>query len=280
MGTIIMLINKGIRSNFKHKIMKTRCLLLVCLAGMLLFTTCKKDKLRPVPMVQCLTDYFNNLEENKTTFFYDKTGHLIREVFIDHSYTTIVYSDASVIETSFDSTGVVTETTNLTLNAQGLAASAVITPSGKKKNHSPLLLLSGLRLSEAASTTLTFEYDADGYLVKQVQNPGQASQVTSVRTILNGNCIKEVDTYPSAFYTYTYEYLADKNYSFGMENTGVSFLGRQNKNLCSVQSRLYGTMTTTTKYAYEFDNEDRVTKRVINSSTTSYTGFVYQEGIY
>jgi hypothetical protein len=62
-----------------------------------------------------------------------------------------------------------------------------------------------------------------------------------------------------------------------MENTGVSFWGKQDKNLTSQYNYydLTGLPTATFNYAYEYDNKNRVSKKYRVSDPTYYSVYTY-----
>lgn len=131
-----------------------------------------------------------------------------------------------------------------------------------------------------------YEYDNNGYLIKS-EGPSDTYYKSSTRlvknTILDGNISVsnefyiENDTIRDTI-TYVYEYYKTLN-TIGLENVGISYLGKQNRNLRSKEIRYHSSeLPQTIYYTYEFDNFNRVVKLNLiqyDSSKTTITLYTY-----
>lgn len=96
---------------------------------------------------------------------------------------------------------------------------------------------------------------------------------TNTYTILNGNCVKEIEKWFSPNYSSynfevesTYEYYTDKLNYTGM-NGEYSFLGKNNTRLTKKVTYLRSGDTTTEEYGYEFDTEGKPAQANVKATT-------------
>ncbi|MBL7933438.1 MAG: hypothetical protein JNL60_16145 [Bacteroidia bacterium] len=122
----------------------------------------------------------------------------------------------------------------------------------------------GLCFSAARDSVFTYyKYDADGYKTWEIIS---GPNFESSYEILNGNVI----TTNSDVGNSTTEYFLDKNNTIGNLNKGMSFLGKQNKNLRKTITHIVSGPDWLTNFVYEFDSKNRVVKvieRVPQDST-------------
>jgi len=91
----------------------------------------------------------------------------------------------------------------------------------------------------------TQTYDADGHVT---------SDGTHTYTWANGNLISSTND-PSGSLTFTYH--TDKTNTIGNDNKGMSFFGKESKNLINTSTNGSGTVLV---YSHEYDSQGRVTK--------------------
>lgn len=119
-----------------------------------------------------------------------------------------------------------------------------------------------------------YYYNGDGYLVKDKNgynaNYGFYAYQDSF-TIFGGNIMSRTATF-GVKESYTYN---DKPNTFGNENRGQAFLGRQSKNLVATHHYEQNSSKEDYTYTYEYDAQGRVTSYLESyansSSTTAYT---------
>ena len=76
---------------------------------------------------------------------------------------------------------------------------------------------------------------------------------------------------------YTYQFLNGSFNTIDNENTGITFFGKQSRNLIDTAQINTGFATGTAAYTYEYDSNKRVTKKAVIYTpglltvTTTYT---------
>lgn len=109
-----------------------------------------------------------------------------------------------------------------------------------------------------------YEYTPEGYRLRQYASYGNySSTVSNGNTTITTNKDWESQNIIS---TNEYTFLHDKLNTIGNENVGITFYGKQDKNLLSEDSftYLYGGRHDQTiySYSYEFDDKNRVKKKM------------------
>jgi len=169
------------------------------------------------------------------TYTYDTTGRLVLIARSDGSSTSYTYATGSVTETNTPAGGAASSIV-FALNADGLA------------------------ISDSRGTT--YQYDSNGYTIKTVY-----SSFTDSRTIVNGNIVVETrDGSSPVTYNVSYTPLRD------CQDYGLSFLGKQSRNLRQTQFATDGTPPI--NYIYEFANGKLVTRTATGGASLVST-FTY-----
>lgn len=170
----------------------------------------------------------------------------------------ISYDGSKIIEYKVDEieqVGLSRETEGV-LNSNGLVTTGIIRS-----------------LKTGEQGTINCKYDENGFLVykKESSNSGNTWEVHAY-TIQDGNIVKEEISYSSGYISKrTYSYYMDKLNTIGPENMGVTFYGKQSKNLIKSERRDGETMS----YIYEFDSKNRVVRQ--QCSEGWYHSFTYVE---
>jgi hypothetical protein len=245
--------------------MKTINFSLYFLISIIAFSACKKnsndnepyipDNGSSIPKIATITGSVD------TTFFqYNSSGKLIKEINWS-GYQTLEYSGNTVTLKDYSKGGVIQSTEIYTLNPRGQAISSSYT--GKKKSTE------GKYLSEGNfSTTYTYEYDNNGYLIREMYPISESIHDTVVYTITNGN-VTQVKYPGNEYFNYTY---TNSNNTIGKENEGISFLGKQNKNLGKSSTHTYQSQTSNpTTSTYEYDNKGRVKMLTTSDGSSSWS---------
>lgn len=215
--------------------MKSHYLLASLFFGLLLISSCKKEdnnstfQFEKYPRIKSIHYLGNN--GYKANFEYDSKGRLIK-YNMDGIIFKYEYSDSKVINT-FPSSQ---DTMLYFLNADGLA--------------------------DSTNFGFTYDFDENGYQIHQFYDTN--NQWTFI--IRNGNRSTAKRIVSGVITNLNYLY-SQKNNTIGMENNGMSFLGKQNINLTSKEIfHQIPNLPDTLDYSYEFDNKDRVVKQIIINS--------------
>ena len=185
------------------------------------------------------------------------------------------YSSLLVTEKDYSADSILGLTVIYTLNAEGYAIQSVST-GGKKKSLDFRSVFSMLFGNQSpSSATNTYEYDADGYLTKIVLNSGTSTSETITFTVVNGNRVGTSYLTGGFTYTGTSQYLMDKINTIGYENMGITFMGKQEKNLVQTAAISMSGVSLTQTYTYQYDSQNRVTNSIVttpgqNAISTSY----------
>jgi YD repeat-containing protein len=164
------------------------------------------------------------------TYTYDSQHRLTAKNYSDGSVVAYQYNSSTIVETESSSMGT-NQVVTYGLNNDGYA-----------------VIVDGVNI---------FTYDAqhhvtgldDGDLVTFVYNNGNLTSETTV-----GSSV-------------TYQYLTNKTNTIGQQNYGLTWAGVQSTNLMSSEARVAGGSTVTVTYTYEYDGQNRVTKRTDTHST-------------
>lgn len=211
----------------------TSYILLICV----LLGGCKDKKPAPTATNCRLTSVKKIMSRSKATgiytYEYNTANKLAKTTYTlqgeEHSYTTYDYSTAGKVGVkTFNGKNELERSILYTLNANGYANSEI-------------------SVREKQDTVSLFEYNADGYLIKNIN---KMNAHTTTYTIENGNVIKSIDTDSSGkmLYTFTYKYSAQRN-NIDYRN---NFFGKANANLVTKRT-MKGKTNGTTTYSYIFD---------------------------
>ncbi len=199
-------------------------------------------------------------KEGVTTlsFKYDEKGRLVGEVDkknnADYYSSSIAYEASKYIKTSvYVSSGNKMVSTGM-LNERGLATSVIYKCS----------------IDEDSGTDV-YEYNSEGFCIHRVMTYKDGDKNEHTYTIGGGNVLEDKESFQNNLDYWIYTYYTDKANTIGIENMGVSFSGKQSKNL--VKSKTNGGHTVT--YTYEFDSKNRVTKQLCSEG--SFTEYIYME---
>jgi hypothetical protein len=264
--------------------MKTKFLLMVFILGLAGMTSCtKKDSDTPspatpgVPKIKTATEYYGTYEYS-TAYRYDAAGRLTGGTYSDSGYFHVVYGTGTVEINEYSSAGIMQYKTVYTLNSSGLAVSATGTDyykGGVNRFRSlwcrNILKTISSKTDSSVSSTVTYEYDIEGYLIRETYYETYDTTVFTY-VVENGNTVSMsyiIYDIPMTFY---YQYLTDKTNTIGEQNMGITFLGKQDKNLIQSIQYIYDTIAV----SYEFDSKSRVSKRSIVGENDYYT-FTYTD---
>jgi len=246
----------------KHAPIYLIALVTLALAG------CKGCEDTPVPLdvdAQRIVSLRTSVESNSrvTTYTYDAQGRIILEKWTplegpslfpdtDTSYVTYRYETDRVVKTTTLQPGDrVQPETILPLNAQGY--------------YSP--------------QTAVYTYSPDGYRtsITAMDSTGQVL-FSETYTYQDGNLIQRVyesGTLPAPL-VYTYEYDLTRRSTVESQHFGQAFMGRGNQHVL-MRSFVGGSPLHT--YAYEYDAQGRVIRKVENPDTDFFVEmrYVYAE---
>lgn len=210
----------------------------------LVFSNCKKsDDEAPesavvIPKIKVMTCYQNNSISFQQTFEYDQAGRLAKRTNVgDYEDTFIYHADKIIISKHYIERDTTFLLDTLFLDSRGL----VIAESGRG----------------------TYEYDAKGFQTAFLVGQLLTYQVSGENTVKreawefkNGAWEKVVTT--------DFKFLQNRANTIGNENMGISFYGKQDKNLRSEACYVFHENTTNTgilhTFHYEWDAQNRVIK--------------------
>jgi len=227
--------------------MITSCILFSCDKNEPTIVPQVEDLFPGVHKIYCEKRYSGDELTETVRYEYLQNGNLSRIDGGNNNYTTLTYCEEIVTINRFFE-GKEYERGILTLNIEGLAISEIwygFYPDGRLIQNSHR----------------TFEYDNNGYLIKEIflRQDGSVSSVAE-RIIDNGNTVEFFK--PSTIIsdiTIKTEYLLEHANSLGSYNIGISFYGTDNLNLVGVQTSLYESEDPMIRsFEYEFDRLGRV----------------------
>lgn len=236
--------------------MKSTFLPSVLLFVLIAFAACDQtvepEITAPVPRIKEMTSYRNDILISKKTYEYDLHGRQVGAA-TKNTAEKYVYEPGKVLMEIFWA------------------------ETNKKVNYTLVLNSRGLMEHQEGSSE-SFEYDAQGYLIQTV------SGATFKSTIEGGNLVR-VETWSSQNGTpvlssvVTRTFFKDKPNTIGMENTGLSFFGKQDRN--PVQRETYYNpkleLETYITYEYEYDAQNRIIKSSRSDIPNFYNGYTYVE---
>lgn len=195
------------------------------------------------PLVKTKTVIANG-STTTTTYTYDNIGRIATsaQTFSSNTYT---YTQQSVTQKNYSlnsNTDTAIFTYIYTLNREGLATNI--------------------------GTDILYTYDDERHMTEENY---VFLYSRSNYTYSNGNIAEEIRNGR----TYTYHYFTDKQNTIGNQNMGKGWMGTSSVNLVSsIDYKVNGTLTTDT-YAYEYDNQNRVTRVTVTKQgaqeQTEYT---------
>ena len=212
----------------------------------------------PIAKIKTMTTYSEGKIQEEYSYEYDASGRLIKQSSSKGYYSTYEYtSDTIRIMTHEPELNKITPWT-LILNEQGLVISSV---NGND----------------------TREYTPEGYLAKHIYSYDDYAfsytykteeENTTRRTAREGLDLSKVTIRD------IYTFLPNSVNTIGNENRGITFYGKQDKNLVSEQKAIIENPYNEYKayYTYEFDDHNRVTARsILRSTSEHYTTFTYYD---
>ncbi len=252
--------------------MNTKIFLLAVLAFSITLFSCKKDSdttEAAKPFIQKTT-----LEDQSYILYqYDGT-RLVKITSTDGSYTTLDYSATTVTAKEYSVDNVQGNSQMFTLNSQGYAISSVTTPGKKKNLSSKSILPIAIAQFAILSPTISYEYNSDGYMTKAIYGDAGNQEVITY-TISNGNHVGYADAAGGQTSTSTSEFYLDKTNTVGSENMGITFFGKQDKNLIQSVTDTYSGSPVMHSYSYQYDTQNRVVSTTITTSGFNTTSTAY-----
>lgn len=224
--------------------MNTKVLLLSLLCLMAVFSACNDDdnEITTTPKIKTITFYLNDQLRGQQSFEYDHSGKLIKKSYSGGDWISYSYEDGTVIEKTFTSQWPTTRTDTILLNNKGLAIS---------RDHG----------------TSTMEYDLDGYLIKKNNLTGE--RYSFLYKIKNGNRVEGSmiadNNYLTLSVMQTNTFLPNSTNTTGNENMGITFLGKQDRELISNIEYIQGSPL---HLEYEFDSKNRVSNCKLSDGTS------------
>ncbi len=239
-----------------------------------------------IPQILSETYYYSGGQGEVVLYQYDGNGRNIKQTDSNSgAFDTLVYSNSTVLRKSYSSAGTLQQTDTYILNSKGLAISYTYGSTKQNKAcigripyiyHMPGLM----SFPQETSYTDTYEYDANGYMVKQTWYSSGDTTIMSFQ-YTNGN--RSSYTYSSSSNSETVKvaYLLNKQNTIGQYNSGIFFLGKQDRNLpgtISVQYYYQGTCYyDTVQCSYQYDNKNRVIKQFnLSGSYSDSTSYTYK----
>lgn len=224
--------------------MKTNHLLFALLSLLIICSACDDSDNQPaenkIPLIKTETWYTYDGQQwgTSTTYEYDRQGRIAKSSN-GEEITSYAYEPGKVFVNTYSVADKITRNDTILLNDNGL---------------------------QMTFYGFTLEYNAEGYLVSAPELRAMPPSMQTL-TILNGNTVKSTPKFWNQSYmlTTTYKFRDSLN-TIGRENKGITWCGKQDKNLLSEQFEL--TKTTGRdyewlyKYTYELDAKNRVTKKI------------------
>jgi hypothetical protein len=251
--------------NLNYKIMENLRSYLLFIALFVILFSCKKDDDQTqtsIAKIKEIDHWINGSIVSSETYQYDSKGRIIREIekaiindSLTYTFNYMYYYSGSTITVKY----------GLNSDSMELLSSYILNSKG--------LVISVTNFNSGSNT---YEYNSEGYLVKKISTSKSGETDSTLYDYQNGNIVSWTFA-GSVSYTKTYQYLTNTTNTIDLENKGISFFGKQSKNLILNVITQYPDQTDTIAYTYEFDSKNRVEKQIKNSSTTSYITFTYTE---
>ena len=241
--------------------MKIQLLFIPIFFLILFLSSCKKENSTPIPVKPLILKQttVSGFTTTSAQYKYDNSGRVINILFNDSTYTNYEYSGSSIHEVNYSLGGTIYYDVIYTLDAKGLAISSTVTAFANVK------------------WTETFEYNANGFMIREVRTSSTTPSYTWDYTITGENIATEHFVMGTSAVTYTNYYLTGSANTIDLENTGILFRGKQSANLVDSAGINTSLMAVSAAYTYEYDNQKRVTKKTVSYkpapfvSTTTYS---------
>lgn len=263
----------------------------------LIFISCHDDNNDPKepskPLLATMKVYSQDGQMHESEVYrYDSNRRLV-EVKTDDKYkTTFEYSASSVTVKSYYKDSL-DETQILHLDNKGLCKSTIweddyssdftYDANGYRKTS--------VETSGNSTITQTYTVSQENYVTITWQdatvNPGSAKVLRPdlfgklallkihQGTSINQNRLKSASDQISISKT-DYEFYTDQVNTIDIENMGIYFFGKQNKNPIKLETETFGDWPAhTSNYSYEYDGKGRITKK--NYDDGGYDVFTYVE---
>jgi hypothetical protein len=240
-------------------LLRSKSFICILFSVVIVYNSCKKsgsedDGLNlPHPKIKRITYYAGGAVQYYISLEYDSSGRLSKKTFSYGNYELFNYGSDKIL---IDKGG----------------------PHISRIEYDTLFLnIQGLVISEDRGYT-THEYDQAGYQAKIIQKGDNAYTLTY--TISGGNTIKRLMDYKGSLSEDSYKYLPNQANTIGNENMGITYYGKQDKNLVHEISSFYvqNATTTTSTYIYAFDSQNRVVKSAWDDNSNDiYTTYTYYE---
>lgn len=205
-----------------------------------------------IPLIKEMTFYRNDTITGNKTFEYDQQGRLILAV-TNLTTEKYVYEPGMVMMETYWAQTNKTVNYTLVLNSQGW-----------------------LDHQEGSSESL--EYDAQGYLIQSILGATFKSIVEEGNLVRDETWILSNGT-PVLDGVFTRTFFKDKPNTIGMENQGLSFFGKQNRNPVN-RDTYYNPkleLETSITWQYEYDAQNRIIKSSRSDIPNTYTKYTYVE---
>lgn len=241
----------------------TKILLSIYVSIMMIAVACKKEN-TVSPEVCKVSSVKSYNEKTKTTetiqYEYNTDGKVGKMTYSpivlankNQAYEIISYSSTAIIFTLYDDKNKIISTSTYRLNSSGYVSE--IMNFGK----------------------FTYEYDGQGFLVKELTE-GFGQYITNY-TYTDGNLtsIKELDDKGKTTYTITNEYYLDKpnplkidkSIGFWKNIVGQNLFGKSSRNLLKKSTENSGSTTIITDYTYSFDDKGNPIQLIEKASNGS-----------
>jgi len=253
--------------------------------GNLFFQSCKKkddniNSQTPTTGVSIpkIATSFDSVQNITTTFQYDINGRIISEYTSDSVHLEYSYHNDSVFIKSYNSQNFLYQESKLALNSENLVESGIIFSFSSKQVYPSFEWPPGTFNFNSKATVDTlivhFKYD-NGFLVKQAEYNFSGSYYYLLDTCYyeNDNIVfDELHVLPSNKYVTYYTTDFSLKNTIGYQNIGISFFGKQSKNL--VIKKITND-TDTINISYIFDSQGRVIKEIHTGSYINTYEFTY-----
>lgn len=269
----------------------------VVVACNLFFISCKEDNNDPAesskPLLATMASYSEDgtLLESES-YSYDTKGRLI-EMNNNDSYKVVFeYSPSTITIKEYDE-GVLEYLATATLNSQSLCTSSLSAEDGATAYTYDTngYRKGSVKESSNSTFTQTFTVDNQNYVTIAYQSVVVSPQSAKVKIhnflgklgmkkadhhgITNQNILKSASDQVSN-YKIDFQFYTDKVNTIDLENMGISFLGKQNKNPVMQEIETSDEWPAhITNYTYDYDTKGRITRKI--DTQGNYQVYTYVE---
>ncbi|HET6556000.1 MAG TPA: hypothetical protein VFG54_01720 [Prolixibacteraceae bacterium] len=233
--------------------------LFLALCLFIAFTSCDQSDDDPtpnVPKIKTITHYAG-AKTTSETYEYDSSGRVVKISYTEENYDQYDYRTDTIIMKTFR----FRDPDTLLLNHEGRVVSEMFG-------------YTNYEYYPGGKTAKAFIYNWDGEL-----NSSFEYQVTDENTTTL-DIWEFVNGAPKHTITYNYEHLANSTNTIGNQNRGMTFYGKQDKNLMSVKklTTLGTNNIEVVTYRYQLDAKKRVVKKWAEGSPDDvYDAYSYYE---